>query len=173
MPVIPPSSGTRAHRRCCNGGGVNPQNQIPNAFPAIDTFWVCQIQILVFLVFLNFSDRNFVWWDSANYLSSIKLWKNSEAIFLWWENSWRILGADGFGYCHYELASTVLTPDPNYWRILFPSTFSIFKNSDQKSRKLRLLKILWNVRLQINFIEYLAKVGKKNFEYFGPTLMLI
>ena len=33
MPVIPPSSGTRARRRCCNGGGVNPQNQIPNEFP--------------------------------------------------------------------------------------------------------------------------------------------
>ena len=44
------------------------------------TFWVCQIQILVYLVFLNFSGRNFVWWDSANYPSPNEFWKNSEAI---------------------------------------------------------------------------------------------
>ena len=44
------------------------------------TFWVCQIQILVYLVFLNFSGRNFVWWDWADYSSLNELWKNSEAI---------------------------------------------------------------------------------------------
>ena len=121
------------------------------------TFWVCQIQILVYLVFLNFSGRNFVWWDWADYSSLNELWKNSEAIPLVGKSlgileelSEQMASAIVIKRWHLQFYST---PDPNYWWILLPSTFPTIKNSNQKSRRLRLLKILWNVRLQILLIE--------------------